>query len=129
MKYAKIKVEISVSPNQALVNPYDFLDEVFTSAASGYVIENQAYYYFIGASFGLGVPLFNEYYHFEAFQYYVVNDENQIILKQIKNVEFGAKPFVVTSEKAFDYSLANNYTSFDGLKWRSLYIWWLAGHQ
>ena len=119
--YATVRVDVVVAPNQALVNPYDYLQEVFDNSAIGFTIENGLYYYNIGASFSLGVPEFVENYHFDSFVYHMVNAEGQIQKITIKAAEFETnfaqtKMFHIPSESAFDYSLATNFANFDGLE-------------
>ena len=119
--YATVRVDVVVAPNQALVNPYDYLQEVFDNSALGFTIENGLYYYNIGASFSLGVPELVENYHFDSFVYHMVNAEGQIQKVTIKAAEFETnfaqtKMFHIPSESAFDYSLATNFANFDGLE-------------
>ena len=119
--HATVRVDVVVAPSHALVNPYDYFEEVFTSDAFGFTIKNGLYYYNIGASFSLGVPEFVEHYHFDSFEYFIVNAESQIQKITIRAAEFETnfaqtKMFNVPSESAFDYSLATNFANFEGLE-------------
>ena len=127
-EYASVKVDVTVAPLKALVNPYDYLTEVFSSTPEYmYMLSDNNYLFDIGASFGLNVPALKEKYHFEKFTYYVVDDNNLIKLVEYKKSDItinfaDINLFNIPSMKAFEYSSALNFSQYSGLEDSVMYI-------
>ena len=125
-RYANVRVEATVAPVSALVNPYTFEKEVFKGHTMINMNAVAGYYFNIGQSFSLAIPEIKPDYHFYSFNYYIVNDENKIETVEIKfdvSQNFGMSDiFTIGNLREYDYSLAENFANYPSLEDGVMYI-------
>lgn len=125
-KYANVRVEATVAPLSALVNPYTFEKEVFKEHTMMNMNSVAGYYFNIGQRFSLEIPQIKPEYHFYSFNYYKVNEENRIEVVEIKfdatqNYD-NSDIFTIGNLREYDYSKAINFIDHSDLEDGVMYI-------